>query len=230
MVQTKIEDILQIQFVGRSLQKHWSKYNRSELRSMGEALERVLLDNRCSELLFMLDQHHFFDIFIPELAALKKVPQHKHNSSNALHHSILVAKNVQDVPILKWAALLHDIGKAKYKTDASGKMYFRNHEYNGSLDARGLLKRMSVSNKGDICRLIRYHSHPLDYQRQPNWKMSTVKRFCDKHEHLSTMLVDLAIADKISSASKSEYLEDLYKLRKMVEEIQYVGVERGSEV
>jgi hypothetical protein len=82
---------------------------------------------------------------------------------------------------------------------------------------------MSIPNKGDICHLVRYHSHPLDYQRQPNWKMSTVKRFCETHGALSAMLVDLAIADKISSSSNSEYLEELYKLRKMVEEIRYVA-------
>lgn len=199
----------------------WSRYSKQQLKCIGESFSRALLSDQVEDKLFTLSRTIFFSIFIPELSDLEKVPQHKQKSKNALHHSLVVATKVTDNPILRWAALLHDIGKGQYKTDVQGKVSFRNHEHIGSVNAKGLLKRLSIPNKGDICKLIRYHSHPLDYQRQPNWKMSTVKRFCEKHEHLSVMLIDLAIADKIASSSQSDYLEDLYELRKMVEDIQY---------
>jgi len=204
----------------KKLKGHWSKYGKDELKTVGQALERILLSDNCKQTLFMLDQRHFFDTFLPELAALKKVPQTKQNSTNAFHHSLLVASSVPKNRVVKWAALLHDIGKANYKVNHDGSLWFRNHEYEGAMDAKHILKRMKIHEGGNICKLVRYHSHPLDYQRQPNWKKETIQNFCDKHKDLATSLVDLAIADKISSSSNPDYLESLYHLKITVEEIQ----------
>lgn len=202
---------------------HWSQYSRDDIAQLFKNFEqRILLNADKKGAIFDFAQTRFFEIFIPELNELKKVPQNKQNSDNAFHHSLMVVSNVVANPVLKWAALLHDIGKTKGETDITGNIVsFRNHEYESFLLAKNILKRSKIGNKSDISYLVRFHSHPLDYQRQPNWKMSTIKRFCEKHGSLSIMLIDLAIADKISSSSKAEYLEQLYELRKMVGEIQY---------
>jgi poly(A) polymerase len=184
-------------------------------------VEQALLAENCKQELFKLEQKNFFAHHIPEIHKLQSVPQNKQRSSNALHHSILVATNVQNIPELKWAAFLHDIGKIQYKISADGSFEFFNHEYNGSKIAKQILKRLQISKSGDICHLIRYHSHPLDYQRQPNWKLSTIKNFYEKHRHLSFWLIDLAIADKIASSGQSTYLEPLYKLKTTLEEMSY---------
>jgi putative nucleotidyltransferase with HDIG domain len=208
-------------FLDLKRRDHWSKYTRDELETIGGKLQEILLAPNCKELLFNLDNCGFFDAIIPELADLKKVPQHKQNSRNALHHSVLVVQNVPDNPVLKWAALLHDIGKIYYKVNSDGTLNFRNHEFTGAKLSKGILKRMKIKNSGDICRLVQFHSHPLDYQRQPNWRNDTVRKFVDKYNHLASLLVDLAISDKIASSGKSEYLEPLYALRHMIGEISY---------
>jgi len=199
---------------------HWSQYDRGTLKVLGAALEfKLCEEEKPSELLHHLSDVGFFAKFIPELEDLNKVPQHKQNSSNAFHHSLVVCNNVVRKPMMRWAALFHDIGKSRFKTRADGSLDFRNHEYEGSEITRNILKRFKVRGAGNICTLIRFHSHPLDYQRQPNWKITTVKRFCEKHGELALPLIDLAIADKIASSSQSAYLEPLYNLRIMVEEI-----------
>lgn len=190
---------------------------------IGAYLESVLLSNTCKHDLFVLEQQNFFKNHIPEFQKLKSVPQNKQNSSNALHHSILVASNVQNIPELKWASLLHDIGKIQYKMKIDGSYEFNNHEYIGATISKQILRRFKIHKAGDICHLIRYHSHPLDYQRQPNWKLSTIKNFYAKHGHLSFWLIDLAIADKISSSGQSFYLEPLYKLKTTLQEIYGAG-------
>jgi poly(A) polymerase len=201
---------------------HWSRYTRKELKAVGKQLEEVLIGSDPKQTLFELDSKGFFQIFIPELHKLKSVPQHKQNSQDAFHHSILVVHHASSDRIVKWAALLHDVGKSNYKVNFDGSLQFRHHEYEGSVIARDILGRFKISKPGEICKLVRYHSHPLDYQRQPNWKIATVKNFCEKYQELAPHLVDLAIADKISSSSNSLYLEELYKLKIMVEEIQNV--------
>lgn len=215
----KIQTALSLQF--KCEKEHWSNYSKDQLVEVGRQFNEKLLQDKSYHDLDLLDQVGFFKIFMPELHALKNIPQTKQNSKDAFHHSLTVVQHVMCNPILKWAALLHDIGKAHFRTSANGSFDFRGHEFNGAKLAKGLLRRMDIKGSGDIYKLIQFHTHPLDYQRQPNWKLETVKNFVNKYEHLAQPLIDLAIADKISSSSKSEYLEELYKLKNMVQEIQY---------
>jgi len=215
----RVQEGLELPF--KCSKEHWSNYSKPQLVEIGSKITGVLMGPNCKASLLRLDQLGLFNIFIPELTALKKIPQNKQNSKDAFTHSLIVADQIKADPMLKWAALLHDIGKAHYRTNPNGGFDFRGHEFNGAKLAKGILKRMKVSHSGDIYKLVQFHTHPLDYQRQPNWKMTTVNKFVEKYEHLSQPLVDLAIADKIASSNKADYLEELYKLKQMIEEIQY---------
>jgi len=215
----KIQTVLNLQF--QCEKEHWSNYGKDQLIKIGEKFTGILLQENSYHDLDVLDQIGFFPIFIPELNALKNIPQTKQNSKDAFHHSLTAVQHVIPSQTLKWAALLHDIGKAHFRTTAKGEFDFRGHEFNGAKLAKGILRRMDIRGSADIYKLIQFHTHPLDYQRQPNWKLETVKNFIHKYEHLAKPLIDLAIADKISSSSKSEYLEELYKLKNIVDEISY---------
>lgn len=213
----KLSELLKIQL---KLDKpHWSNYSRNQLEAIGVQFTRLLCDKECFDNLLRLNQLEFFEIFIPELADLKGIPQHKQESKDAFYHSILVASKINYTPMLRWAGLLHDIGKANYTRGPKGELDFRGHEFHGSKLARGILKRMKIKQVGDICRLVQFHTHPLDYQRQPNWRTETIVKFADKYEHLAISLIDLAIADKIASSNNGNYLEPLYELRVMIEDI-----------
>lgn len=216
----RVGEVLGIQLRG-SLKDHWSQYPKKELIAVAHSFEQILIQEDSKPKLFHLDDLGFFEVFLPEIYALKKIPQSKQNSKNAFHHSLTIVDLVESDPMLRWAALLHDIGKANFSYREDGSLDFRNHEYEGFKLARNIVKRYKISRAGDICTLVRYHTHPLDYQRQPNWKMTTVKNFADKYGELAGALVDLAIADKMASSSNPMYLEDLYKLKTMVREVQY---------
>jgi poly(A) polymerase len=227
MVQSQFHSLFP--YVDLKNKDHWSEYSKEDLEALGASLQEIMLAPNCKETLFHLDNARFFNTMIPELSELRQVPQHKQHSKDAFHHSVLVATYVPDHPVLKWAALFHDIGKIHYRTNSDGSLNFLGHESYGAKLAKGIFKRMKIKQAGDICRLIQFHSHPLDYQRQPNWRNETVKRFVDKYEHLSGFLIDLAIADKIASSGQSDYLEPLYTLRHMVAEIDYKPMDIKKE-
>jgi len=94
-------------------------------------------------------------------ATEQNTPFHDYNVGD---HSIKVLMNIKADHYLRWAALLHDIGKPDVRTtDDKGIDHFYRHEMIGEEKARDILKDLRVDNKtiDIVTRLIRYHCyHP----------------------------------------------------------------------
>src|SRR3989304_5819403 len=108
----KIQETLNLPF--RCEKDHWSNYKKDQLILIGNIFTDILLRENPYINLLNLNQLGFFQIFIPELHSLKSIPQTKQNSKDAFHHSITAVQHVAKNHILRWAILLHDIGKSHY--------------------------------------------------------------------------------------------------------------------
>jgi len=97
----------------------------------------------------LLDKSGLLEIIFPELFRLKGVEQidgirHKDN----FYHSLKVLDNISlktDNLWLRWAALLHDIGKPvtkQFKPDMGWS--FHNHDFVGSKMIYGIFRRMRL--------------------------------------------------------------------------------------
>lgn len=137
---------------------------------------------------------------IPELAPMFGLVQHNpHHDKDVWNHTIAVAENISPKPVLRWAALLHDIGKPScFSLEKDGIGHFYGHASESTVLAQQILNRLRFDNAGKdrILRLIRYHDMPIDAERR------CVKRLLNKHgEEAARQLVELHRADTLGQSA-----------------------------
>lgn len=102
---------------------------------------------------------------LPEFDRMMEQPQNNpHHKYNVGVHSIETVKGVEPDATLRWAALLHDVGKPKCHSKGEDNTdHFYNHEKVGADVARKLMKRLKFDNKtiNDVCTLIRWHDYGM---------------------------------------------------------------------
>lgn len=102
---------------------------------------------------------------IPELAALKGFPQNTpYHCYDVLEHTACTMENVDAKPLLRWAALLHDIGKpATHFTREDGISHFFGHARVGAELAEGICKRLGFPRRfgEQVVQLVAMHDDPL---------------------------------------------------------------------
>ena len=109
----------------------------------------------------------------PEFQALKRVPQNPdhHPEGDVFIHSILtfmVANAILPPPylkddVLRYAALLHDIGKASTTKLIKGRYITHGHDDAGEPIAKSLLLRLGQSEDfvNKVSTLVKYHMKPI---------------------------------------------------------------------
>ena len=125
---------------------------------------------------------------------------------------------------LMWACLLHDIAKPDtFTLDDDGNGHFYGHPELGAREARGIMRRLSVSGDviRDACLLIRYHDLPLKPERASILTMMRV--FSGEGVdtcRLMGELFDIKRADTLGKApSCFYYVEDIERMRTMCESL-----------
>lgn len=105
-------------------------------------------------------------IVLPEFDAMMETPQNnKYHRYDVGRHTIEVMKNIEPQSILRWAALLHDVGKPKCKTtDEKGNDHFYGHPAAGKEIAEDILRRLKLDNETihRVKRLVEWHDYGLD--------------------------------------------------------------------
>ncbi|MFX1616937.1 HD domain-containing protein [Riemerella anatipestifer] len=130
---------------------------------------KIMLSEKPSLGLKLLDDTGLLDKIIPELTALKGIEEiegqtHKDN----FYHTLEVVDNISkhtDKLWLRWSALLHDIGKAPTKKFVDGIGWaFHGHEFLGSKMAKPLFQRLKLPLGADlkyVQKMVKLSSRPI---------------------------------------------------------------------
>lgn len=98
---------------------------------------------------------------IPELAATAGFDQHSpHHAYDVYTHTAHVTAGVPPVQALRWAALLHDVGKPEtFTLDETGKGHFYGHAEISASMADAILHRLKAPSalRQQVVQLIRLH-------------------------------------------------------------------------
>ena len=135
---------------------------------IAEELEKMLATPRPSMAFKLLDECCLLDRILPELSALKGVETvdgrgHKDNFAHTLAVLDNVAAASDSLP-LRWAALLHDIGKAACKRyDPVLGWTFHGHDVMGSKMVPGIFNRLrlSIDDGKFVKKMVWLHMRPI---------------------------------------------------------------------
>lgn len=110
-------------------------------------------------------------VILPEFDACMETPQHNpHHCWNVGEHILRTLTGVEKDKALRWAALLHDMGKpATRTTDEQGIDHFHGHAKLGAEMANGILRRLKFDNdtRKRVVRLVEFHddrAFPLNHR------------------------------------------------------------------
>lgn len=182
---------------------------------------KILKSDKAYEGLMMLHDYKLLQYIIPELLQGVGMEQNHHHTYSVFEHLALALKNCPNKDWrVRFASLLHDIGKPKTRRIIDGKTTFYNHEYAGARMAEKILVRLkfSAADTEKIVNLVRNH---MFYYNVGQVTESSVRRLISKvgKENLKD-LIDLRIADRLGSGVPKAKPYKLRHLEFLMEKVQ----------
>jgi poly(A) polymerase len=148
------------------------------------------------------------DYVLPELPLLRLEEDEHHHHKDVYEHTLTVLEQAMVLeeahepasgpdPVLRLAALLHDIGKPRTRRfEADGRVSFHHHEVVGARMTRKRMQQLRFSNDltDDVSKLVELHLRFHGYGTG-EWTDSAVRRYVRDAGPLLTRLHKLTRAD-----------------------------------
>jgi poly(A) polymerase len=184
-------------------------------------LEGLLLGRGVHLALQWLHDTGLLAIFLPELEATVDFSQEAgRRHKDVWEHTKQVVRQSVPRPAVRWAALLHDIGKVPTRTfTPDGGVHFHRHSEVGARMFEDVARRFQFDKptKQKLKFLILHHLRPNQYEGA--WTDAAVRRFDrELQEHL-TDLLDLSRAD-ITSARPGKRQAGLRSISELAARIE----------
>jgi tRNA nucleotidyltransferase/poly(A) polymerase len=144
--------------VSAAIRRNGAKLLLISWERLRDELFKVLETPRAARGIRLLDEHGLLELLLPEVVATKGVrqPEKYHPEGDVYTHTLLaleVADRLGFEPLVKFAILLHDIGKP-VAFERNGGQHMGGHELIGEKQAEEVCRRFRLSN--DQIKVIKY--------------------------------------------------------------------------
>lgn len=175
-----------------------------------DEFNKILLSDNVEYGIKLLITTKLMDFIIPDFIFSLEIVQNKFHNETVGNHLISVCKKTKPILVLRLAAILHDLGKIKVKSeDNEGNVHFYQHELESKKMSESILKDLKYSNEiiEKVSFLIENHMRLKVYGNDlKNIKDKSIRKLINdcKDEETLNLLLDLIDADNKSHSE--EYL------------------------
>ena len=196
-------------------QEHAPRLLDADKARLRAAMEQLLLGRDVDAALEWLQETGILAILFPELAATVDLVQETgRQHKDVWAHTKQVVRQAVGRPLVRWAALLHDIGKVPTRTFTAEGVHFHGHAEVGARMFDKVHGRFAFSRdeRQTIRFLVKHHLRTNQYGDQ--WTDSAVRRFHREMGPHMTDLLDLSRADITSKrpGRRKQLLEQISAL------------------
>jgi len=176
---------------------------------------KIMLSEKPSAGLEIMKKTGLLDIVLPELTALEGIEEvegqkHKDNFWHTLEVVDNISKNTDNL-WLRWAALLHDVGKAPTKKYVKGTGWtFHGHEFLGSKMVKTIFQRLKLPLGKDmkyVQKMVKLSSRPIALISDDVSDSALRRMLFDAGEDLE----DLFTLCKADITTKNSYKQEKFK-------------------
>ena len=176
---------------------------------------KIMLSEKPSVGLEIMKKTGLLDIVLPELTALEGIEEvegqkHKDNFWHTLEVVDNISKNTDNL-WLRWAALLHDVGKAPTKKYVKGTGWtFHGHEFLGSKMVKTIFQRLKLPLGKDmkyVQKMVKLSSRPIALISDDVSDSALRRMLFDAGEDLE----DLFTLCKADITTKNSYKQEKFK-------------------
>ncbi len=199
--------VSQLQFevsdrVRRAITEMAPQLGRITVERVAVELDKLLLGVDPVAGLDLMVQTGMGDVVLPEIGGMQMAIDEHHQHKDVYQHSLTVLRQAMELEeqpdlVLRWAALLHDIGKpATRRHESDGGVSFHHHEVVGAKLVRKRMRALKYSKQmiDDVSQLVYLHLRFHGYG-DGKWTDSAVRRYVADAGPLLPKLHKLVRAD-----------------------------------
>ena len=191
------------------------RLNLASSERVREEMMKLLLVRQPSSGFDLLKKSGLLDAFLPELAEGHLTRQNNRHRHTVFRHIMETVDRTGQDPVLRLAAIFHDIAKPRVRRKIGGRYHFYGHAEKSSLLASEIMQRLRFSNEmiRKVTNLVGHHM--VEYSSQ--WSDGAVRRLIRRFRPDSVeTLLSLRRADLLAHGTADEDLRLLSELEERI--------------